>query len=1034
MHGVDVSISRRPSLLKQKVPVVLSRVEDAQGIHSHAQETSVHSRESTAPVSSVSVGSSRPTASASASSTRNRSYSNAIPTSSLMPFHLPTGMLHRSQSHAQLRMGGNGVMPPFSEVSPVLASRLPVYSSLASSSPLTSVRSGSVVSSHSRKQSGLSPKSTSPVVSRTHSHSPSYASTTSAAFEELQGEDVEDPLRQVKPRMVPTRSHSQANLQNHNRQASQILDTLESRVPSLTSASSRNAVYIDSEDVNMRLDELLLIAKEEMERRALEEEDGGDMVEDGDTIEGGDRNEVEKWDDKMLRSGREGSVHGQLESPPNTPATCLFEFLGSISANGSASEIPNATDINTEVGAHDFYASAEASSSQVYLGNNPMSQINPKEGLGGKEGPSSIEVVEVTRKPPAPLRPPPAPPLDIAGVDLAIAADTIMELPPPIVEIVESSSQEGEVRPSRRVHTHSEHVESEDEDDEFMGEALAFARELAVEDRMVWGVRRSLEVYDDDWCDFEDEELGVGVLGANGLPRLSTGPYREYFAGEGSVRGVKVAEDGEARVQFLFDDEEGRDGLSRGLAPPSMSKWSLTSSIDDEKRLPGENKKKKKRRSFVPFVISGDKEKDKDDASSYKDLGSVSKKRNRLASFISRLSSVGLGSGSGYNTPSSSARTPPVPFASASSSSHTLPSLLPSPVIATKWDSPSIPSLVPGFVAGHRSRSPSPRLDSQPLPHGTLATDLGAGPNSHLAPPINPLGTGTPTTSIQSTKPILKTVTSSPSIRIPPGIIIPPLPNYPPPITIPSAPTPLGKAASEGLISGGNTGLLPPPPMTRARANSTADLIAKKLASLNTTFSSRSQTLAAPISRRPALTKSASASVLGLHQQLATFSSFAGADMAGAHFYDVPPTPSSIASTDDYGDVQGRDYGHYDSQRSRLKSMLSSGDLPSSSAIQPAPSRSKGLKAIVGRWTGRSKSAQKTINVEQTSPIIPADASLSTSVQRRSTQGDPEPSTPVAEGFHKIQVPPHLPTALPSSGITSNVVIASSLLGGRGIL
>jgi len=203
------------------------------------------------------------------------------------------------------------------------------------------------------------------------------------------------------------------------------------------------------------------------------------------------------------------------------------------------------------------------------------------------------------------------------------------------------------------------------------------------------------------------------------------------------------------------------------------------------------------------------------------------------------------------------------------------------------------------------------------------------------------------------------------------------------------------------------------------------------LASLNTTFSSKSQTLAAPISRRPALTKSASASVLGLHQQLATFSSFAGADMAGAHFYDVPPTPTSIASTDDYGDVQGRDYSHYDSQRSRLKSMLSSGDLPSSSAVHPAPSRSKGLKAIVGRWTGRSKSAQKTINVEQTSPIIPAYASLST---RRSTQGDPEPSTPVAEGFHKIQEPPHLPTALPSSGITTNVVIASSLLGGRGIL
>jgi len=173
--------------------------------------------------------------------------------------------------------------------------------------------------------------------------------------------------------------------------------------------------------------------------------------------------------------------------------------------------------------------------------------------------------------------------------------------------------------------------------------------------------------------------------------------------------------------------------------------------------------------------------------------------------------------------------------------------------------------------------------------------------------------------------------------------------------------------------------------------------------------------------------------VLGLHQQHMPFSALAGVDLASTCCYDVPPTPTSTASTDEYGDIQGRDSSYNDGQHSRLKGVLSSVDLHSSSTVQPAPSKSKGgLKAIVERWTGRGKNAQKTINVEQNGPTVPQSASHSTNFQRSSMQDDPEPSTPVAEETCKTPIPPHSPTALLSSGTNSNVVTASPYVGGGG--
>ena len=828
-------------------------------------------------------------------SMRSRSHSNAIPTS-MKQFHLPTGMIHRSQSHAQLR---DGASIPSHELQ---SSKGP----LTAPSPLSVLGSAGVAPRLARK---LSKSVVSPSISRSHSHAPSYASASFPSKETR--EEPGDSIRSRRPSI----------LHSHIRQTSEILDKLESRVPSLSSSFSRNAVYIDSEDISERLDELLSLAKEEMERSVVEEDENED--EEG-TVEAVVEGMVgEHWVDMVKGHGcSEGSIDQQTASPPpNTPATGYFGSALSVagSQTGASSGCLSGGGI---------YTSPEAGSSRVYLGSNPISHNHSMS--------SNLNIAQTVVEDHAPpICASPALPLEILDPDATIREDRVsLDLVP----------QQDTFSVPMSTPTPPERME----DEEVMEEALAVARELA--GGMVWTVRRSFEMMDDCWGEFEDEEMGVGVC----TLRMSVGPG-PYGTYGGSGEGNSYAAND--RVKSLLADGEGHGLRDSGLAPPSISKWSLTSSIDDEKQ-DGKQKKEKKRRSFVPF-ISGDRDKDKDDGSIYKENGTVSKKRSRLASFISRLSNVGLG-GSGSNTPST--RTPPLPMLSASNSSHALfsPSVVPS-----KWDSPSLPALTPNFSATpSRSSSPTGLLDP-PLQRQPPVTIVAEDDASSSSPSSSRLvlssfhSTPYDSTS-QPLAPPPQIISSMTSIRpIPPGIVIPPLPKFPPPQLPPVLP--LGKAASEGMI---NADSPPFPFISRPRSNSTTgDLSGKHVTFTGSMRISSSSPRIEPVApstlRRSVLAKSASASVLGLHQQLKPVIL---ADMSAGGYDDVlvPPTPTSLMSTEEFGELHRRDDGYDDGhglqpKRPRLRAMSSLGALTTSGT-----SKSKGgLKGFVGRLTGRGKNSGK---------------------------------------------------------------------------
>ena len=890
-------------------------------------------------------------------STRIRSHSNAIP-SSMKQFHLPTGMIHRSQSHAQLGDGVLSIGPLTSEssVGPLNAASRPVVS-------------GGTL----RRMKSSTKSIVSPPISQSHSNAPSYASSSFASKE--------------KDEMDSSRIRPSGISQSHIRQTSEILDSLESRVPSLSSSFCRDAVYIDSEDISEKLDELLWLAKEEVEGRVLEEEDETEEM----TVERG-MVEGEQWADmeKSHRLGT-GSINQKIASPPNTPATGNFGSTSSVAGSFHAAS-------SGSLSGPRFYASPEGDSSQVYLGGSPShSRLSSR----------NLNIVQDL---------PPAYSSRIPGSEFLDPNAKIDELH---TAVPEKETASAVCIPFTMPSPPPEQTEEE----EMMEDALALARDLAVEDRMIWGVRRNSEKFDDCWSEFEDEEMGVGVCPSEGGLRMNVRPgiYGTSASGrEGS------SNDQEGRIRFTLG-ADGQEMHDVGLAPPSMSKWSLTSSIDEEQRsLDGKVKKEKKRRSFVPFILSGDKDKElKDDGTNLKEDGTIGKKRSRLASFISRLSSVGFG-GSGSNTPST--RTPPMPTLSASNSSHALYTL--SSALALR-ESPSLPALTPNFSASpSRSSSPTALPDSPQLqPRVTIVEDddhLNSFPSSPRLSlhETGPDSASLPTTTQLVTPPPPNVVTVKISRRpIPPGIVIPPLPTRPPP-GLPSMSFPLGKAASEGMISTDSPGSEASALMSRSRSNSAADLFGKHVTFLPTPSSSSprieqaSMTLPSTL-RRTVLSKSASASVLGLHQQLKPLSQFGLFDTASVSPDDglVPPTPTSMISTEEYGEARRRD-DIYDSglglhpKRPRLRAMSSLGALPLN------PKSKGGLKAFVGRLTGRGKITAKA---------NPSQVHISLDDPR-----EPELSTPTVTSSQKTPTPKHSPsTSFSVSASGSNISPAS---GGGGML
>jgi hypothetical protein len=123
--------------------------------------------------------------------------------------------------------------------------------------------------------------------------------------------------------------------------------------------------------------------------------------------------------------------------------------------------------------------------------------------------------------------------------------------------------------------------------------------------------------------------------------------------------------------------------------------------------------------------------------------------------------------------------------------------------------------------------------------------------------------------------------------------------------------------------------------------------------------------------------KSASSSVLALNKHVLASGPFFNVDTAACYVYDpeqggsVPPTPTSIASMDDYeGQRRGdHDNGPFDKKKKkiqashpgtesvshpRLRGMTSLITLSPKPSAPAAPQSKGGLKGLVGRITGRA--------------------------------------------------------------------------------
>jgi hypothetical protein len=221
--------------------------------------------------------------------------------------------------------------------------------------------------------------------------------------------------------------------------------------------------------------------------------------------------------------------------------------------------------------------------------------------------------------------------------------------------------------------------------------------------------------------------------------------------------------------------------------------------------------------------------------------------------------------------------------------------------------------------------------------------------------------------------------------------------------------------------------------MSRPRSNSAADTFGKHVTFSNSLPNSSPRneqastlTLSSPL-RRSVLAKSASASVLGLHQQVKPFSHFSPVDSAAGFCSDdglVPPTPTSIVSTEDYGenrireDIYDEGYG-LQPNRPRLRAMSSLGALPLTGSSR---SKGGGLKGFVGRLTGRGKNSAKA---------SPAQVHIFLDDDYRTS---PETTTPIAANSRKTPTPKHSPSGSFSNGPGAIINPTSAGSGGGGML
>ncbi|PPQ75194.1 hypothetical protein CVT26_008778, partial [Gymnopilus dilepis] len=358
---------------------------------------------------------------------------------------------------------------------------------------------------------------------------------------------------------------------------------------------------------------------------------------------------------------------------------------------------------------------------------------------------------------------------------------------------------------------------------------------------------------------------------------------------------------------------------------PSMSRWSLASSLADDSPSGGDGKEKKdrerKRKSFVSFGGGKEKEKDKESGNLSPGLpeGDKEKKRGRLASFISRLSSVGGGSApmavssssSGSMGSSAEDVPPPVPAVPAASL------LLPSPQIidsSKKKDKekealPPLPLDADGVAqarASPRATPPALKLDLSKTQNqtkqkyvvekdevvevaGSVTGVWGSGASTSTSMTV-PAPAPTKAAKSAPGSPVdiayARAVMGMPTFSFGRSYPKPPKPKKPVPSRTQSA-QPLGKTSSDGSIASKPSISISTTSRSTKEADQSHQLARERS---NSTAGSGSS------AKRPPLVKSASASLLRQippPPKISRAGSAAPGVPASEHLQTYPPQPHS---------------------------------------------------------------------------------------------------------------------------------------------
>ncbi|KAF8189358.1 hypothetical protein BJ912DRAFT_379366 [Pholiota molesta] len=515
-----------------------------------------------------------------------------------------------------------------------------------------------------------------------------------------------------------------------------------------------------------------------------------------------------------------------------------------------------------------------------------------------------------------PTRPPPAPPLDVVALELGLAGVG------PEVEMKERGGDEvmgvemgmgmdGEEAEEAMVADleggRDDEEEEDDETSEDERERLQFLRGLGLEDRMK---------------EFKGVEFPSGLDDdGDGAEFANVRDDGKFGAEQGEFLASHVNEEG---MLVVASDVPGI--LSPSMAPPemqrSMSRWSLGSSTMEEPledTSAGIGKKDRRRKSFAsPFGLGGDAV---DGGTLSTTAGTSSptgtgsgkeKKRGRLASFISRLSGVGANG----TLPSTPISLPPPPLPTSPTTPSAPPSLLPSPLIVE---------------AGLR------KMQSKESVMGVVPGAWEPRPLQHTWEYQAPKPKKQQQQQKQPSSPALsKSVPSSPAGRM----RNPPLPLPQVNVNASAQGNGVGKSASAQDVLGGSLSAATNRKLAGRvvawDANTTGDALERNekttmpmglRARANT---SGDLTLLADSTRRPALYKSVSASVLGPSGMQRTplgqgqrrtpvpihtgMSPYHGGPTVVVDD-SMPPTPTSLASTeideeDEYEEDEGEeDYG-----------------------------------------------------------------------------------------------------------------------------